>query len=104
MANPAACVGAELDGRLVGFMLGHLKGGEFGSNDGTAWLEILGVDPDYQGRGICRVLFDYFLNYFQRIGVTKIYTLVEGNNTDLVAFFSALGFQRSSFLGLEREV
>ena len=97
-------VGAEIDGRLVGFILGHLKAGEFGANDGTGWLEILGVDPDYQGKGIGRMLFDYFLSYFQQIGVKKIYTLVGWNDTDLVGFFSALGFPGSPFLSLEREV
>lgn len=31
MANPKACVGAEANGKLVGFLFGHIKGGEFGN-------------------------------------------------------------------------
>lgn len=66
MANPENCVGAEMDGRLVGFLLGHIKGGEFGTNDGTAWVEILGVDPEFKNEGIGRGLFDYFEDCFSR--------------------------------------
>ncbi len=32
MANPKACVGAEANGKLVGFLFGHIKGGEFGTS------------------------------------------------------------------------
>ncbi|MHB8916691.1 MAG: GNAT family N-acetyltransferase [Desulfocucumaceae bacterium] len=104
MANPEACVGAETDGRLVGFLFGHIKGGEFGTNDGTAWVEILGVHPDFQSEGIGRGLFSYFEDYCKKIGVHTIQTMVQWNDTTLVGFFSSLGFNCSSFHSLEKKV
>jgi len=104
MANPEACIGIELEGRLVGFMMGHIKGGEFGSNDGTAWLEIMGVDPGYQSMGIGRDLFSYFYSYVQRVGGNKIYTLTEWDNTLIIPFFNKIGFRKSQFTCLEMDI
>lgn len=104
MANPETCVGAERDGRLVGFLLGHIKGGEFGTNDGTAWVEILGVHPDFKYEGIGRGLFSYFEGYCKKIGVDTIQTMVQWNDSELVGFFSSMGFDRSCYHSLEKKI
>ena len=43
--DPEASVVAEADGKVVGFMLGEVRSGEFGLEEPTGWIEVLGVDP-----------------------------------------------------------
>ncbi len=37
---------------VVGFMLGEVRSGEFGLEEPTGWIEVLGVDPAYRGKAI----------------------------------------------------
>ncbi len=36
-------------GEVVGFMLGEVRSGEFGLEEPTGWIEVLGVDPGHRG-------------------------------------------------------
>ena len=45
---------AELDNRVVGFVLGRAGEFEFGLPGTVAWIEIIGVDPAYRRRGLLR--------------------------------------------------
>jgi ribosomal protein S18 acetylase RimI-like enzyme len=56
--DPEACPVAELGGKVVGFMFSDVRGGEFGLEETTGWIERFGVDPDFQGRSIGRRLFE----------------------------------------------
>src|SRR5436853_7378514 len=47
---------AELGGKVVGFMLAHLRGCEFGLEDTSGWIERFGVAPDFQVRSVGRRL------------------------------------------------
>ncbi|MFQ6104794.1 MAG: HTH domain-containing protein [Candidatus Glassbacteria bacterium] len=44
--DPLMNLGAELDGKLVGFVLAETGLWEFGSGERTGWIKVLGVDPD----------------------------------------------------------
>lgn len=100
-SDPEACVAAEVNGRLVGFMLGHVKGSEFGLVDETAWVEILEVDPEYQGMHFGQLLAQTLFDSFRRRGVKNVYTLCNWKDGRMLAFFSSLGFQRGDFIHLE---
>jgi len=54
--SPMAPLVAELDGKVVGFVMGEASGWEFGIPSTIGWIDTLGVDPDYQRRGIGRAL------------------------------------------------
>ena len=43
-----ACPVAEADGKVVGFMFSDVRGGEFGLEETSGWIERFGVDPDRQ--------------------------------------------------------
>jgi ribosomal protein S18 acetylase RimI-like enzyme len=90
---PEGSVVAEIDGELVGFMLGDVRTGEFGIEEKSGWIEVLGVDPDAGGRGVGRALADEMLARFRKAGVKTVRTMVDRSMPELEAFFSRLGFE-----------
>ena len=102
--DPESCPVAEFEGKLVGFMFSDVRGGEFGLEETTGWIERFGVDPDYQGRSIGRRLFDAVKSHMARNEVVTIRTLVDKNDSDLAAFLRAVGFDNASLQALELRV
>jgi ribosomal protein S18 acetylase RimI-like enzyme len=94
--DPEASVVAEAQGRVVGFMLGEVRSGEFGLDEPTAWIEVLGVDPDHRGRSVGRRLAEAMLEHFRGRGAVTVRTLVDERMEDLCGFFSSLGFEAAS--------
>jgi ribosomal protein S18 acetylase RimI-like enzyme len=95
--DPEASMIAEADGRVFGFMVGEVRSGEFGLDEPTGWIEVLGVDPDYRGLAAGRRMAEAMLDHFRRLGVPRVRTLVdEESQPDVGAFFSALGFEPST--------
>ncbi|MFN7962665.1 MAG: GNAT family N-acetyltransferase [Thermoanaerobaculia bacterium] len=91
--DPDSSVVAEADGELLGFMLGEVRSGEFGQEEATGWIEVVGVDPDHRGRSVGRELASAMLDHFRRRGAAKVRTFVDAEREDLSAFFASLGFQ-----------
>ena len=91
--DPDAAIVAEADGEVVGFMLGELRSGEFGLEEPTGWIEVLGVDPDQQGRSVGRQLADAMIGHFQARGAKTVRTLVDEEMEGIAGFFGSLGFQ-----------
>jgi ribosomal protein S18 acetylase RimI-like enzyme len=95
--DPEASVVAEIDGRVAGFMLGEVRSGEFGLEEPTGWIEVLGVDPAYRGQSIGRHLAEAILEHFRQRGAHSVRTLVdEEKQGDIRRFFEALGFEPST--------
>ncbi|MDO9534589.1 MAG: GNAT family N-acetyltransferase [Bacillota bacterium] len=97
-------VAAEADGKLCGFMFGHIKEGEFGSGAESCWMEILGVDPKFQGKGIGKQMAKTFSEQLRKMGINTIYTLVNWQDTKLIPYFTSLGFVRADFMALQKEL
>jgi ribosomal protein S18 acetylase RimI-like enzyme len=95
---PHSCLVAELEGKVIGFILGEVSGWEFGVPDTIGWISTIGVDPDYQHRGVTRKLSQEFIKNLKVIHVNTIYTLVNWNDWDLLNFFRAMGFTRGGDL------
>ena len=98
-----ACFVAEMDGTVVGFMIGYIQSGGFGLKE-SAWIVQLGVDPKYMGQGIGDRLAKEIFKYCQNIGIKDIYTSVRWDSTDLLSFFKTLGFDRSNFINLRKQL
>ena len=94
--DPDASVVAERGGRVVGFMFGEVRSGEFGMEEPTGWIEVLGVDPDLRGKAVGRQLAERMMDYFQRSGATAVYTMVDAKMVGIERFFESLGFQPAS--------
>jgi len=91
--DPEVCVVAEAGGRVVGFMLGEVRSGEFGLEEPTGWIEVMGVAPEVRGQSIGRKLGEALLANLQRRGAKTVRTLVDEARPELAGFFGALGFQ-----------
>ena len=91
--DPEASQVAEADGKVVGFMLGEVRSGEFGLEEPTGWIEVLGVDPAYRSQAIGRRLAEAILGHFRKQGATTVRTLVDEGMEEIARFFASLGFE-----------
>ncbi|MCH9647706.1 MAG: GNAT family N-acetyltransferase [Deltaproteobacteria bacterium] len=91
--DPEISVVASLEDRVIGFMLGEVRSGEFGLEESTGWIEVLGVDPEFRGQSIGRRLGEQILERIKNRGATTVRTLVDAGQEDLSGFFLALGFE-----------
>lgn len=117
---PRPALVAELDSKVVGFIMGYVSGWEFGVPDTIGWIDTLGIDPEYQRRGIGRALFNALIENFkhsgrERIsvagaerpsieGVNVVYTLANWNDWDLMQFYHAMGFKKGEMLNLKLRI
>ncbi len=93
---------AELDGKVVGFMMGEVRGGEFGLEEPTGWVEFFGVDPQARGRDIGRQLIEALLAHFRASGAQVARTIVARRDEEIASFLRAMGFGDAPVLALER--
>ncbi|MGZ3494443.1 MAG: GNAT family N-acetyltransferase [Thermodesulfobacteriota bacterium] len=94
----------EMNGEVVGFILGDISGWEFGVPETIGWIDTIGVDPGYQKRGLARALAYEMIKNLKALGVKTIYTLVSWNDWDLLQFFHAMGFTRGDMINLELKI
>lgn len=102
--DPDTSVVAEVDGRVVGFMLGEVRSGEFGLEEPTGWIEVLGVDPEHRGRALGRQMAEALLQHFRERGAHSVRTLVDEQSEELRSFFGSVGFQPSSLRAFTRPI
>ena len=99
--DPESSQVVELDGKVVGFMLGDVRAGEFGLEEPSGWIERFGIDPDHRGKDLGKRLFETLVAHFRDAGVTAVRTLVDGKDTSVVGFLKKLGFASSPLEALE---
>ena len=95
---------ADANGKVVGFMLGDCRAGEFGLEQPSGWIERFGIDPDYRGQDLGRRLFDAICEHFKAEGAASVRTLVDRNDAPVAGFLKAIGFGDSSLAALERKL
>ena len=101
---PTSLVAEEEDGTVVGFVMGELYMGEYGIFQEEATLDTIGVDPYCQHKGIGEQLINEFMDHLRKVGVQKVNTLVDWNDSKLIHFFSANQFSPSKTINLERSL
>ena len=95
---------AELDNRVVGFVLGRAGEFEFGLPGTVAWIEIIGVDPAFRRQGIAQELVKQFAESAEDHGIKTIFTLVDSSKNEMQHFFSRLGFAHGKMLHYQKEL
>ena len=101
---PVSLVAEQEDRTVVGFVMGELYMGEYGIFQEEATLDTIGVDPYYQHKGVGEQLINEFVDHLRKIGVQKVNTLVDWNDSKLIHFFSANQFSPSKTINLERSL
>jgi GNAT superfamily N-acetyltransferase len=89
---------AELDGVPVGFIMARVDLGEFGQVGTAAVIDTIGVNPDYQNRGVGRALVSQLLVNLGTLRVETVRTEVDWRDRELLAYLNHSGFLPSQRL------
>ncbi|MDZ4245974.1 MAG: GNAT family N-acetyltransferase, partial [Dehalococcoidia bacterium] len=69
-----------------------------------AWIEVLGIDPGWQGHGIGVKLMKAFETHCRKKGAHHINMLTLPHDDILKPFFESQGFTASRFIQLEKNI
>jgi GNAT superfamily N-acetyltransferase len=97
-------VGAEMDGRLGGALMGSLAYGEFGRPEPVAILDTALVERALAGKGIGRAMLAQLLKNLSALRIETIRTEVGWNERELLAFLERTGWTPVPRLVLELDV
>jgi ribosomal protein S18 acetylase RimI-like enzyme len=67
-------------------------------------LPVFGVDPDYQRKGVAKILFTEMANNLKKLGVDTTITFVTRRDWILLKFFNSMGFQKGDMINLELDI
>ena len=95
---------ADLDSVPVGFIMARVDLGEFGRVETTAIIDTIGVDPNYQNRGVGHALISQLLTNLGTLRVEKVRTEVDWQDHDLLAYLGRNGFRPSQQLCFNRSL
>ncbi|MFO7785696.1 MAG: GNAT family N-acetyltransferase [Desulfatiglandales bacterium] len=89
--DPGSCLVAELDGRVVGFVLATIID-KRNSPRRYGYLVWFGVSETLRGRGIGQRLFAAFREVMEKEGARMLLVDTEARNKDALRFFEKCGF------------
>ena len=95
---------ADLDSVPVGFIMARVDLGEFGRVETTAIIDTIGVDPNYQNRGVGHALISQLLANLGTLCVEKVRTEVDWQDHDLLGYLGRNGFRPSQQLCFNRSL
>ena len=95
---------AELEDKVVGFIIGGASRWEYGMPENIGWVDTIGVDPAYQRQGIAKTLFARLGADLKQVGVDAMYTFVKRRDWRLLKFFHNMGFAEGDMISLEMVV
>jgi len=91
---------ADHDGQVVGFLLGGIRRARR-MIPLAGWIDVMGIHPDYQRKGIGRGLVEAFTEECKKSGAA-ISVAIKKNDKPLKKFFAKMGFRDSELLILEK--
>jgi len=88
---------AEVDGQVAGFILARrVYVGEPSAEAGL--IQILGVDPDYQRRGIATKMVNALLDSCRAKKLKAVRLMINERDSQLVGLFEHVGFRRGELI------
>lgn len=97
-----ACA-AVRDGKLAGYAIARIQEGEFGAPDAVAVLDVIGIDPDAQGKGIGKALLAEMERRMKARGIGTLRTQADWGIPAMIRFFSSTAFLLAPVQILERD-
>ena len=92
-----------LDGKLAGYAIARIQEGEFGAPDAVAILDVVGIDPDAQRKGIGKAVLAEMERRMKARGIEILRTQVDWGSPAMIRFFSSTGFLLAPSQVLERD-
>ena len=92
---------AEVDGTVVGFIIGEIRAWEFGSPP-CGWVFALTVSPKAREMSIGKRMFEEMSARLKLAGVTTVRTMVDRNDRLTMSFFRSMGLRTGSYIELEK--
>jgi len=84
------------EGRIIGYCWPHLVASRsFSTSKLRGRIHMLGVDPNYQGRGIGRFMLLKGLNYLKAQGVRTVELTADSQNKAALSLYHSLGFRKA---------
>lgn len=93
---------AEMNGKVIGYIMGEANTGEYGIPEPVASVDTIGVDTDSRRLGIGRILIEDFCALAAKAGVELMTTLVSEEDPELIAFFKRHEFKQARMVALDR--
>lgn len=94
---------AEIESRVVGFIIGEIRAWEFGEPP-CGWIIGLNIEPDFREQRIASTLFEHLTSYFRERGLSKVRTLTRRDDNLPMSFFRSQGLTAGPFVELERDI
>jgi ribosomal protein S18 acetylase RimI-like enzyme len=96
--DPSGLVVADgVDGQIVAAMM-------VGYDGHRGWVNYLAVDPGRRGNGLGRAMMDHAEAWLLAQGCPKLNLQVRATNTDVLAFYEALGYQVDAAVSLGKRL
>ncbi len=102
--NQGSALVAEAEGQVIGFMFGDIRGWEFGFEKPTGWIEVVGIDPDQQGKRVSKQLAEALFTHWRDRQVEAVRTLVDQKDEDITGFMKSIGLTDSAMIALEKKL
>ena len=108
---PDSCIGGEVDtsivvevgNKIVGFVLGRIVGSPTELRD-VAWIELIGIHPEYQRKGIGKKMIEAWKERCRKKGIRKLHIMINWRDWWLLSFFESIGFSRGDLIDFQLEL
>jgi N-acetylglutamate synthase-like GNAT family acetyltransferase len=108
---PDSCIGGEMNAsvvakagdKIVGFVLGRVVGSPTELRN-VAWIELIGILPEYQRKGIGGKMVEAWKERCRKKGIKKVHVMVNWRDWWMLSFFESLGFSRGELTDLQAEL
>lgn len=95
--NPELFLVGELDGVIVGSIMGGYEGHR-------GWVNYLAVSPSHQKKGFGRQLMDAVEVKLREMGCPKINLQVRETNLEVIEFYKAIGYNMDHVVGMGKRL
>ena len=90
---------------LVGELSGSIIASVMGGYDGhRGWINYLAVATQHRRKGYARAIMEHVEMCLKRKGCPKINLQVRESNTDIIAFYEAIGYGNDNVLGFGKRL